>query len=96
MPALGGQGVHPAGSMLRREAESNELTLCSDSDISVGQGSSIMMWWLRRAVNYFELAACLLCCCSRGCSHRELRTCSILGEAVCGVLGRTPTLAGGQ
>lgn len=57
----------------------------------MGQGSSIMMWWLRRAINCFELAACLLCCCSQGCSHGELRTCSISGEAVYGVWGQTPT-----
>lgn len=45
LPTLGGQGAdRPAGSMLRWEADSSELTLCSDSDISVGQGSSIMMW----------------------------------------------------
>ena len=42
--------------------EGNELMLCSDGDISMGQGSSIMMWWLRTAVNPFRLSGCLLHC----------------------------------
>lgn len=90
----------PAGCVLKSEAEGNELTLCSDSDISMGQSSSIMMRWLRRPVNCFELAGCLLCCSQssvpgdpRTCSiPGNPRTCSIPGGVVCGaVLGRAQT-----
>lgn len=61
LPAQQGQGLFVrAGCVLRSEAKGNELTLRSDGDISMGQGSSIMIWWLRRAVNRVELAGCLL------------------------------------
>lgn len=86
----------PAGCVLRSEAEGNELTLCSDSDISMGQSSSIMMRWLRRPVNCFELAGCLLCC-SQSSVPGNPRTHSIPGGVVCGaVLGRAQTLKQGM
>lgn len=72
----------PAGCVLRWEAEGNELTLCSDGDISMGQRSSITLRWLGRAVNCFELAGCLLRC-SQGWVPREASLCTcpfLLGD----------------
>lgn len=71
----------PAGCVLRWEAEGNELTLCSDGDISMGQGSSITVRWLGRAANCFELAGCLPCC-SQGWVPREASLCTC--PSLCG------------
>lgn len=94
LPARRGQGLFILGAfVLGWEAEWNELTLCSDGDISMGQGSSITMWWwLRRAVNPSEMPGCFLRC-SQGSLPGEAQDLQQpRGSDAWGGLGERPAL----